>query len=127
MSACFYTHDFWSTTTQQNQRLPTHAVKIYSIWYQQPALRYIVGGPQYHTCSTQPRSCNSNQDTVARQLIGLDGGALLGKAAFMPLEDSERRHCVMKWSGNWIYKAETRALVDEKERDLVRQAGCVKI
>jgi hypothetical protein len=51
-----------------------------------------------HTGSTYSRCCHSDQDVVAGELVRLGGGALLGDAALLALEDGERRH--IEWGGS---------------------------
>ncbi len=45
-----------------------------------------------HTGSTNTRGCNLDQDAVADELVRLGGGALLGDAILLALEDGEGKH-----------------------------------
>lgn len=45
-----------------------------------------------HTGSTYSRGCHADEDVVAGELVRLGGGALLGDAALLALEDGEGRH-----------------------------------
>ena len=47
-----------------------------------------------NTGSTHSRGCHSDEDAVAGELVRLGGGALLGDAALLALEDCEGRHVV---------------------------------
>lgn len=49
-----------------------------------------------HTGSTYSRGCHSDEDVVAGELVRLSGGALLGDAALLALEDCEGRHVVCR-------------------------------
>lgn len=45
-----------------------------------------------HTGSTYSGGCNPEEDAVAGELVRFGGGALLGDAALLALEDGEGRH-----------------------------------
>ena len=45
-----------------------------------------------HTSSTYSRGCHSKEDIVIGELIRLGGGALLGDATLLALENGEGRH-----------------------------------
>lgn len=57
------------------------------------AVSYVgIIGRRTHTGSTYSRCCHSDEDVVAGELVRLGGGALLGDAALLALEDGEGRH-----------------------------------